>query len=45
MKVDVRKLLFWLAVTFAMSAMAQQEPQIPIDNQVRIGKLDNGLTY
>ena len=46
MKVDVKKLLFWLAVTFAMSAMAQQqEPQIPIDNQVRIGRLDNGLTY
>ncbi len=45
MKVDVRKLLFWLAVTFAMAAMAQQEPQLPVDGQVRIGHLDNGMTY
>ena len=45
MKVNVKLLLFWLAVTFAMAAMAQQEPQIPVDNQVRIGHLDNGLTY
>lgn len=27
------------------SAMAQQLPAIPVDKDVRIGKLDNGLTY
>ena len=26
-------------------AFAQQMPPIPIDKNVRIGKLDNGLTY
>ena len=26
-------------------ALAQQQPPIPIDPNVRIGKLDNGLTY
>lgn len=26
-------------------ALAQQQPPIPIDSNVRIGKLDNGLTY
>ena len=25
--------------------MAQQLPAIPVDKDVRIGKLDNGLTY
>lgn len=26
-------------------ALAQQMPPIPVDPNVRIGKLDNGLTY
>ena len=31
---------------FAVVAMAQmQMPPIPVDKDVRIGKLDNGLTY
>jgi zinc protease len=34
-----------LAVAGAMMAGAQQMPNIPIDPDVRIGKLDNGLTY
>ena len=29
----------------AVAMMAQEMPPIPIDDQVRIGKLDNGLTY
>ncbi len=36
------------AVALAMSAsvsVAQQMPPIPVDDAVRIGKLDNGLTY
>ena len=33
-----------LAGCFAV-AHAQQMPPIPIDNNVRIGKLDNGMTY
>ena len=38
----------WLLLLVAFSAnvtMAQQMPAIPIDQAVRIGKLDNGLTY
>lgn len=34
-----------LAVSMLFAASAQQMPEIPIDGQVRIGKLDNGLTY
>lgn len=30
---------------FAQGAFAQQMPPIPVDPDVRIGKLDNGLTY
>lgn len=36
------------AVAMAMTAsvsVAQQMPPIPVDGEVRIGKLDNGLTY
>ena len=29
----------------AATAVAQQMPPIPVDPDVRIGKLDNGLTY
>ena len=35
--------LFLLAS--AVTMMAQQMPPIPVDPEVRIGKLDNGLTY
>ncbi len=34
-----------LAVAGTMTAAAQQMPPIPVDPDVRIGKLDNGLTY
>ena len=30
---------------FAVVTMAQQMPPIPVDKDVRIGKLPNGLTY
>lgn len=33
------------AVSLFFAASAQQMPEIPVDGQVRIGKLDNGLTY
>ena len=42
------KLKHFLVVAFAFvagMASAQQMPAIPIDPNVRIGKLDNGLTY
>ncbi len=41
-KLLVAALLF---VTGASTAMAQQMPAIPTDPDVKIGKLDNGLTY
>ena len=41
----MKKLFFFLAILVAFSAAAQQMPPIPIDPAVRIGKLDNGLTY
>ena len=34
-----------LMVVSSVAVMAQEMPPIPIDPQVRIGKLDNGLTY
>ena len=34
-----------LICTVTMMAQEMQLPSIPIDDQVRIGKLDNGLTY
>lgn len=41
----LRKLLVAALVFFAGLAQAQQMPPIPVDQDVRIGKLDNGLTY
>ena len=38
-------LTFAAAVLFAASAMAQQAQPLPVDPAVRIGHLDNGLTY
>ena len=34
-----------LLLLVTASAQAQQLPPIPVDKDVRIGKLDNGLTY
>ena len=34
-----------LALTSSVTLTAQQMPPIPVDPDVRIGKLDNGLTY
>ena len=41
----LRKLLVAVLAVFAGLAQAQQMPPIPNDPDVRIGKLDNGLTY
>lgn len=30
---------------FTLTAVAQQVPQLPVDPQIRTGKLENGLTY
>ncbi len=38
-------LLFVALMLLPALANAQQMPQIPVDSLVRIGKLDNGLTY
>ena len=44
---NFRKLicLVVLAVAGILTVAAQQMPAIPVDPDVRIGKLDNGLTY
>ena len=34
-----------LALTSSVMTTAQEMPSIPVDPDVRIGKLDNGLTY
>ena len=34
-----------LAVAGILTVAAQQMPTIPVDPDVRFGKLDNGLTY
>ena len=34
-----------LAVAGILTVAAQQMPTIPVDPDVRLGKLDNGLTY
>ena len=41
----LRKLMVAVLAMFAGLAQAQQMPPIPADPDVRIGKLDNGLTY
>lgn len=41
----LRKLLFAALFLIAGLVYAQQMPPIPVDKAVRIGKLDNGLTY
>lgn len=46
MKSVIRKLILSLMVVSAVSAsQAQQMPPIPVDAKVKIGKLENGLTY
>lgn len=45
-KTLLRKALLAVAVLFGANAFAQEMPQpLPIDPNVRYGKLDNGLTY
>lgn len=43
------KLRKFLVAAFVLlsagNAVAQQIPQLPVDKDVKIGKLDNGLTY
>ena len=41
----LRKLFVAVALLTTGFATAQQMPEIPVDGAVRIGKLDNGLTY
>ena len=42
-----KKFFVMAALLVSGTAMmtAQQMPQMPVDKDVRIGKLDNGLTY
>ena len=44
-KMKLRKLFVAVALLTTGFASAQQMPEIPVDSGVRIGKLDNGLTY
>lgn len=41
----MKKLLFFAILLTTFSAMAQQNPELPIDPAIRKGTLDNGLTY
>jgi len=41
----MRKFILSAFLTFATLIMAQQNLTLPIDPQVRTGKLENGLTY
>ena len=41
----LRKLFTMALLAVAALAQAQQMPPVPVDPDVRIGKLDNGLTY
>lgn len=41
----IRFLMLAVLALVSTTAMAQQMPPIPVDENVRIGKLDNGLTY
>ena len=41
----MKKLLLLSLVLLGMTAMAQQNPTLPVDEKVRTGKLENGLTY
>ncbi len=45
MKRIIRLLSFLMLGMICMPALAQQIPQLPVDKDVRIGKLPNGLTY
>ena len=45
MKMKKLLMTLLLAITGAVSMTAQQMPPIPADPDVRVGKLDNGLTY
>ncbi len=45
MKLRKHLMAFATLVVCALTAFAQQMPPIPMDPNVRVGKLDNGLTY
>ena len=40
-----RTMIFAIVCFIAIAVLGQQVEKLPIDNNVRIGKLDNGLTY
>lgn len=41
----MKKILLSVLLVMATMAMAQQNPTLPVDEKVRTGKLENGLTY
>ena len=45
MKMQFKHMLLGLAVLCFTATKAQQMPTVPVDKQVRIGHLENGLTY
>ena len=45
MKKTIKGLLLALLVCCSINVLAQQAQPIPTDPNVRIGKLENGLTY
>ena len=45
MKLRKQLMALVLMLAGASAAFAQQMPPIPVDANVRVGKLENGLTY
>ncbi len=45
MKIQFKHMFLGLALLCATAIQAQQMQPVPVDAQVRIGRLDNGLTY
>src|SRR5690554_287463 len=41
----MKKIFTLLLLVISISAIAQQNPPLPVDPNVRTGKLENGLTY
>jgi zinc protease len=41
----MKKFLTLLLLVTSMVTLAQQNPTLPVDPNVRTGKLENGLTY
>ena len=44
-KIMNKRIITLLLFVISLTAFAQQNPELPVDPEVRTGKLENGLTY